>query len=122
MTSTKMDLNKRQEFLGALMLWCFRWGCEVQLRNIAAYRPVMDPTNPNAFGDSHERGPNGDLVDMVHRTNHQVIEIPELVFTRNEKKVSMTAHNWEDLMRAVEHQHRSIYMELSVPMFTWRSA
>lgn len=109
----------KAEFLGAMIAWCFRWGCEVRLRNIAQNMPIMTPMDVRACGEHHEWDRNGALVDMIHRTKHKIIEMPELVFSRGDRNVCISAHDWESLMLAFHRSHRRIYTELSVPMIDW---
>jgi hypothetical protein len=109
-----------QVFLGAMMHWCFRSGVEVILRNKAYNYPLMNPLQDvHAVGEFHERDRDGSLVDMAHRRRHAVIEIPELIFSRGERHVSIFAHDWDDLMRAFNYRHKQIFMELNVPFFEW---
>lgn len=108
----------KELFLGSVMAWCFKFGCEVTLRNKAHNRPVMDPLkDPRAVGEFHERQADGTIIDMAHRTNHRVIEIPELVFSKGDKHFSLSAYSWDELMRRFEYEYKRIYMELSVPLF-----
>lgn len=111
--------DDREHFMASLLLWCFKWGCEVSIRNLAQQAPVIDPMSPHAVGPFHERTRDGDLVDLAHRTNHKTIEMPELTFSRGDRHVRIAGTNWSDLMRAVEYRHRQIYMELSVPKMNY---
>lgn len=114
----RQQQKERQVFLGEMMLWCFKFGCEVQLRNKAQNFAPMNPlVDRYAVGEFHERERDGSIVDMAHRTNYKVIECPELIFKRGERQVSIVGHSWDDLLKHFEHSHKRIFMELSVPMF-----
>lgn len=118
MNELKIEQEKgKEEFLGHLIYWCFRWGCEVRLTNKAWNHPVMQPEKDYwARGEFHEQDKDGSLVDMAHRTNYKTIEIPELTFYRKGRSISIYGSTWDDLMNAVKHQYRRVYMELSVPL------
>lgn len=110
---TKQELSKEQ-FLGAMMAWCFKFGCEVTLSNVVQNVPC--------FFNTHEYEPDGSILDMEHRTNHKVIEFPQLIFQKGERKYQISAHNWQDLIARFEYEHKRIFMELSVPFFNPRNA
>lgn len=115
---------KKEEFLGKLFYWCYKWGCEITLKNLAWNVPLMEPGKDLwAVGALHERQRDGSIADMSHRMKRKVIEIPQLVFKRKddygrELILTFEADNWDELMRRFELEHLRLYAELSVPMFS----
>ncbi len=107
-------------FLGAVFQWCFRWGCEVRLRNknIEYVRPYDGPYMVN---DTFERQRDGSLADLDHALKRSVLEIPELIFTRGERSIAIAGSNWESLIERFKYEHKRIFSELAVPFFDIKS-
>lgn len=100
-------------FFGQLMYWCFRWGCEVRLRN--KHIQYARYSGPHMVNDTFERQADGSLADLDQAMGRTVLEIPEIVFTRGERSISIVANNWCDLMERVKYEYKRIFMELCVP-------
>jgi hypothetical protein len=103
----KLTQQQRQEFLGALFLWCFKWGCEVRLQNRALNIPIPEPFRLIA---------DNTFLDYSHRVKHKVMEIPEIIFSKDGRCVQIYGTDWDDLLRAIEARQKYIYTELSIPM------
>lgn len=103
------------DFLGKLIHWCYRWGCEVRLRNLHFQTPYG--RNQFSVGDRHEYDRDGSIIDLDQVFKTKQVEIPEIIFTRGDKNIKVNAMNWDELMIMLEHRYKIIFMELSVPMF-----
>lgn len=113
----KPDMMGGANFLGRLIHWCLKWGCDFSLRNTAYNHPTMDVTRDYwARGEDHEIQSDGCLLDMSHSMRYVKCLIPEVVFTKGDRHIRIQASSLDDLYLRVEREHKRIYMELSVPM------
>ena len=107
----------KEEFLGRVMAWSVKWGCDVTLTNRAMYQQPMRPqVDAFAVGEYHEMGRDGrTLVDMS--SYYSQVIIPCLRFSKGERHFEITGYDWKELMQMFEYKHKHIFSELSIPYF-----
>jgi hypothetical protein len=112
MKNTKSLPDNTGAFLAAMIQWCLKWGCDVQIRNKGCFgRDILDV---------YIRDEEDNLLDLSQMAGKKKVVFPELVFSKNDRHISIYGMNWEDLAQRFWYEHKKIYMELGVPMLDWK--